>query len=58
MNEIRRIRGICFMNGTTFSKWLTSKGFNPPTAFNALHGRRKGPTATRILEEVHAAFLP
>ena len=54
--DLKTVRGVCLMNGTTLTHWLRDKGFSTDTAFNALLGRRNGPVSRSIREAVFSEF--
>lgn len=54
--DLKTVRGMCLIRGTTLTHWLRDQGYSTDTAFNALQGRRHGPVSIKIREAVFSEF--
>jgi len=52
LGEARMVRGLLLFRGMTLADWCRARGEHPGTVHHALTGRRRGPKARRIVEEL------
>lgn len=54
LNE-RRLQAALLLNGYTLTSWATERGVTPEWVYQCVSGRRRGPAAQKLIQELTAA---
>ena len=54
LNE-RRLRAALLLNGYTLASWAIERGVAPEWVYQCVSGRRRGPAAQKLMQELIAA---
>jgi hypothetical protein len=49
---VRTVRGLLLLRGTSLAEWSRGRGWPDAFVHQAITGKRRGPTARKILSEI------